>query len=117
MQKYICKKTFLVVVSAYNVEEDKLNWSEWLDFDRSNIASIVPEISGVYKLHASMKILYIGSSDQNLRQSLLDCFSDPCISKARRFSYATTESADETKEQLLIEYRSKHSGKLPMCME
>ncbi len=66
MQKYICKKTFLVVVSADNVEEDKLNWSEWLDFDRSNIVSIVPEISGVYKLHASMKILYIGSSNQTL---------------------------------------------------
>ena len=117
MQKYICKKTSLLVVSANNVEEQTLNWSEWLDFDRSNIASIVPEISGVYKLHASMKILYIGSDNQNLRQSLLDCFSDPCTSKARRFSYAITDSADKSKEQLLIVYGSKHNGKLPMCME
>jgi hypothetical protein len=116
MQKYICKKTSLLVVSADNVEQT-LNWSEWLDFDRSNIVSIVPEISGVYKLHASMKVLYIGNSNQNLRQSLLDCFSDPCISKARRFCYAITESADKAKEQLLNEYRSKHNGKLPMCME
>ena len=104
-------------MSADNVEEETLNWSEWLDFDRTNIVSIVPEISGVYKLHASMKILYIGSSNQNLRQSLVDCFSDPCISKARRFSYAITESADKAKEQFLNEYRSKHNGNLPMCME
>jgi hypothetical protein len=109
--------TSLLVVSADNVEEDKLNWSEWLDFDSSNIASIVPEVSGVYKLHASMKILYIGSTNQNLRQSLLDCLSDTCVNKARRFSYAITDSADEAKEQLLSGYRSKHNGKLPMCME
>lgn len=103
-------------MNADNVEET-LNWSDWLDFDQSNIVSIVPEISGVYKLHASMKILYIGSDNQNLRQSLVDCFSDPCISKARRFSYAKTESADKAKKHLLNEYRSKHNGKLPMCME
>ena len=103
-------------MSADNVEET-LNWSEWLDFDQSSIVSIVSKASGVYKLHASMKILYIGSTNQNLRQSLLDCLSDPCISKARRFSYALTGSADKVKEQLLNEYRSKHNGKLPVCME
>ena len=103
-------------MSSDNVEQT-LNWSEWLDFDRSNIVSIVPEKSGVYKLHAAMKILYIGSSNQNLRQSLLDCLSDPCISKATRFGYALTYSADKVKEQLLNEYRSKHNGKLPVCME
>ena len=103
-------------MSADNVEET-LNWSEWLDFAQSNIVSIVPEKSGVYKLHASMKILYIGSSNQNVRQSLLDCFSDIFINKARRFSYAITDSADKVKEQLLNEYRSKHNGKLPVCME
>ena len=64
-----------------------------------------------------MKILYIESSNQNLKQSLLDCLSYPCISKARRFSYAITESADKAKEQFLNDYRSKHNGKLPTCME
>ena len=103
-------------MSADNVEET-LNWSEWLDFSQSNIVSIVPEKSGVYKLHAAMKILYIGSSNQTLRQSLLDCLSNPCISKATRFGYALTYSADKVKEQLLNEYRSKHNGKLPVCME
>jgi hypothetical protein len=97
-------------------KEDGLTWSEWLDFERSTVEAI-PESPGVYKMHAAMKILYIGSSNQNLRQSLLDCLTDPCISKATRFGYALTDSADKVKEQLLNEYRSKHNGKLPVCIE
>ncbi|HEY6667542.1 MAG TPA: hypothetical protein VI033_00150 [Candidatus Nitrosopolaris sp.] len=103
-----------VIVSADNLET--LDWSPWLDFDRSKIASIPDSSVGVYKMHESMKILYIGSS-QNLRQSLLDCLSDPCIGKTKRFSYAITENADKVKDQLLDEYRSKHNGRLPICME
>ncbi len=95
--------------------EASLDWSPWLDFDRDNIASIA-ESEGVYKIHAGMKILFIGSS-QNLRESMLGCLSDPCISKAKRFSYALIGSADRVKEQLLDEYRNKHKGKLPTCME
>jgi hypothetical protein len=95
--------------------EEALDWSPWLDFDRDNIANIA-QSEGVYKIHAGMKILFIGSS-QNLRESLLGCMSDPCISKAKRFSYAIIESADKMKEHLLNEYRNKHNGKLPTCME
>ena len=95
---------------------EELNWTAWLDFDKPTVENI-PECAGVYKMHASMKIFYIGSSTQNIRQALLDCLSDPCISKAARFSYALTDSADKLKEQLLNEYRSKHNGKLPICME
>ena len=101
-------------MSSKDLEE--LNWSEWLDFDKST-AENIPEEDGVYKMHASMKILYIGGNTQNIRQSLFDCLSDPCISKATRFSYALTDSADKVKEQLLNEYRSKHNGKLPTCMK
>jgi hypothetical protein len=68
-------------------------------------------------MHATMKILFIGSSAQSVRQSLLDYLSDSCISKATRFGYALTGSADKVKEQLLNEYRSKHNGKLPVYME
>ena len=95
--------------------EESLDWSPWLDFDRDNIANIA-ESEGVYKIHAGMKILFIGSS-QNVRESMLGCLSDPCISKAKRFSYAIIESADIVKEQLLDEYRNKHKGKSPTCME
>ena len=98
-----------------NERIEALDWSPWLDFDRDNIANIA-QSEGVYKIHAGMKILFIGSS-QNLRESLLGSLSDPCISKAKRFSYATIESADKVKEQLLNEYRNKHNGKLPICME
>ena len=95
--------------------QEALDWSPWLDFDRDRIANIA-ESEGVYKIHAGMKILFIGSS-QNLRESMLGCLSDPCISKAKRFSYAIIQSADRVKEQLLDEYRNKHKGKLPSCME
>lgn len=94
---------------------EALAWSPWLDFDRANIANIA-ESEGVYKIHAGMKILFIGNS-QNLRESILGCLSDPCTSKAKRFSYAIVESADKVKEQLINEYRIKHHGKLPLCME
>jgi hypothetical protein len=94
---------------------EALDWSPWLDFDRDTIANIA-ESEGVYKIHAGMKILFIGSS-QNLRESVLGCLSDPCISEAKRFSYALIESADKVKEQLLNEYRNKHNGRLPTCME
>jgi hypothetical protein len=52
--------------------EDGLTWSEWLDFERSTVEAI-PESSGIYKMHPTMKILFIGSSAQSVRQSLLDC--------------------------------------------
>ena len=98
-----------------NTDIETLDWSPWLDFARDNITYIA-ESEGVFKLHAGMKILFIGSS-HNLRESLLECLSNPCISKAKRFSYAITQSSDKIKEQLLNEYRNNHDGKLPTCME
>lgn len=91
------------------------SWSEWLDFDKSRVNTI-PECAGVYGMHAAMKILFIGSA-QNLRNSLLESLSTPCIDKAKRFRYMITESPDVVKEQILREYIEKHDGKLPLCME
>jgi len=71
------------------------SWSQWLDFDKSIVSSI-PECAGVFGMHASMKILFIGST-QNLRNSLLEALSTPCIDKAKRFRYMITESPDEVK--------------------
>ena len=96
---------------------DTLNWSDWLDFNKDTIDNNIPEDEGVYKMHASMKILHIGSS-YNLKQSLLESLSNSCISnKPTRFSYAITQSSEKIKEFLLNEYRNKHNGKLPICME
>jgi hypothetical protein len=96
---------------------ENLNWSSWLDFNKDSIISNVPESEGVYKMHASMKILYIGNSN-NIRQSLLESLENSCIKKdTTRFSYAITDSSDKIKEFLLDEYRNKHNDKLPICME
>ena len=94
---------------------NELNWSPWLDFNSENIRNVI-ESEGVYKIHAGMKILFIGSG-QNLRESILICLSDPCRNKAKRFSYAITAASDKVQEQLLIEYRKKHNDTLPECME
>ena len=94
---------------------ETLNWSSWLNFDKETLLEI-PETEGIYKMHASMKILFIGSSF-NLRKSLLESLSNSCLNKATRFSYAVTQSSDKIKVNLLNEYSSKHNGKLPICME
>ena len=94
---------------------ETLDWSVWLDYNKETIET-VPETEGLYKMHASMKILYIGNSF-NLKQSLLESLSKPCLSKATRFSYVVTQTAEKIKEALLTEYRNKHNGKLPICME
>ena len=95
--------------------ESGKSWSQWLDFDKSNVSS-VPESAGVFVMHASMKILFIGGSE-NLRKSLLESLSTPCIDKAKRFRYMITESPDKVKDQLIKKYIEKHDGKLPLCME
>jgi hypothetical protein len=88
-------------------------WSQWLDFDRPNVDA-VPESSGVCVMHASMKILYIGGSN-NIRQELMGKLSDPCTSKAKRFRYIATPDFESVREQQVKEYTSKH-GKMPPCM-
>jgi hypothetical protein len=98
-------------------QEEENVWSEWLDFNQSIITTApIPEKPGVFKVHGSMKILYIGYS-KNLRQSLLESLSDPCIGKARRFSYLLTEKAEQVKDQLLKQYHESHGGNLPVCMD
>ncbi len=92
-----------------------LEWSSWLDFNSNSIDKI-PESEGVYKLHANMKILFIGSS-KNLKLSLTQDLTNPCFNNNARFSYAISDAADKVILNLLDEYRNKHNGKLPLCME
>ncbi len=90
-------------------------WSEWLDFNQ-DVAKSAPEVSGVFVMHAAMKILFIGGA-QNLRTSLLESLSAPCLEKAKRVRYMITNSQEKIKEQLVQDYTKKHNGKLPECME
>lgn len=96
-------------------EEQQQQWSEWLDFDGAHVDS-VPEAAGVYLMHASMKVMRIGGSD-NVKKSLQELLADPCANKAKRFHYMLTQSHASVAEQLLKDYKEKHQGKLPACME
>lgn len=88
-------------------------WSHWFDFDKANIDS-VPESAGIFVMHASMKMLYIGGS-QNIRVGLTERLSDECSAKAKRFRYMLTQSPDIAKASLLKDYLEKHQGKMPLC--
>jgi hypothetical protein len=100
-------------ISKSTVEE----WSKWLDFNRETINSVVPKEAGLFKVHASMKILYIGMA-QNLQTTLLDSILDPCIGRGQRFSYMVNHgSLENLKIELLKDYKLRHTGTLPACME
>jgi excinuclease UvrABC nuclease subunit len=92
-----------------------MSWSEWLDFDKAGVDK-VPEQSGVFLMHASMKVHYIGGST-NMRRSLEELLNDQCAKNAKRFHYMSITSFEEEKEKLLKDYADKHQGKLPLCME
>jgi hypothetical protein len=88
-------------------------WSQWLNFDKANIDS-VPESAGVFVMHASMKMLFIGGS-RNIRLGLIERLSNECCSKAKRFRYMLTPSPDDVRTSLLKDYAEKHQGNLPLC--
>lgn len=90
-------------------------WSDWLDYSAEQISKI-PEESGVYMMHAAMKILHIGKS-KNLRQAILESLTNSCTKDAKRFKYSITPDYEYVGAQLLKEYQEKHDGKLPKCME
>lgn len=89
-------------------------WSDWLDFNEETISKM-PELAGVYMMHASMKILFIGGSE-NIKTSIQDK-EDPCILRATRVRYMQTSSFEQITEDLIKEYQDRHEGNLPQCME
>ncbi|MBM2852405.1 MAG: hypothetical protein HW420_952 [Candidatus Nitrosotenuis sp.] len=93
---------------------EEIKWSDWLDFNQEHTEK-VPVSPGVYMMHAAMKILYIGNTD-NLKKSITESLSANCICDAKRFRYFSTISHNEIKEKILDEYRKKHDGKMPKCM-
>jgi len=90
-------------------------WSEWFDYNADEVSKI-PEESGVYMMHAAMKILYIGNTT-NLRQAILESLNNSCTKDAKRFKYSITTMHEQIGTQLLKEYQEKHEGNLPKCME
>jgi len=91
------------------------DWSDWLDFKKETISSI-PETPGVFMMHASMKVLFISSSD-NIKNELMSSIGTLCIADATRFRYMKTNTHSQIKDELINDYKSRHEGKLPKCME
>jgi len=90
-------------------------WSDWLDYNKETISKI-PQSAGVYMMHASMKILFIGGSE-NIRIGIQDKEKDQCISRATRVRYMQTISYEQITNDLIKDYQSRHDGKSPQCME
>ena len=90
-------------------------WSDWLDFNEETISKI-PQSAGVYMMHASMKILFIGGSE-NIKKSIQEKENEPCISKATRVRYMQTGSYEQVSEDLIKDYQERHKGKTPQCMD
>ena len=91
------------------------NWSEWINFDADTISK-VPQTPGVFRMHASMKILYIGNSE-NLQIELKKTLENLCIAESSRFCYLESANHAQLKDEILKEYTEKHDGKLPKCMQ
>ncbi len=78
-------------------------WSDWLDYNEETISKI-PQSAGVYMMHASMKILFIGGSE-NINISIQDKNGDSCISRATRERYMQTASYEQITDDLIKDYQ------------
>jgi hypothetical protein len=90
------------------------SWSDWLDFSQDGISG-APEKPGVFMMHAAMKVLFINNST-NLKKSLQDSLSVPCISEAKRFRFMISDDHEKIKKELIEDYKNRHDGKMPSCM-
>ena len=89
-------------------------WSEWLDNNHEIIAQI-PEIPGVFMMHASMKILLIGGSN-NIKKSISEALEKKCASQATRLRFRAEENFEKIKEELIADFKKRHEGNIPQCM-
>jgi len=90
-------------------------WSDWLDYNKE-IVSKIPQVAGVYMMHASMKVLFIGGAE-NIRIDIQDKENNQCISKATRVRYMQTRSFEQITNDLIKDYQNRHEGKCPQCMK
>jgi len=89
-------------------------WSDWQD-NNQKILSEIPEKPGVYMMHASMKILLIGGS-QNMKKAITEALEKKCVTKATRIRFREEDDFDGIKNKLIAEYKKRHEGNIPQCM-
>jgi len=88
-------------------------WSDWFDFNQE-MFSKVPEAPGVYMMHSAMRILFIGGSE-NMKKSIENT-SEKCVSSATRFRYKKEGDFEKRKNELIIDFKKRHEGHPPACM-
>ena len=91
----------------------QIEWSDWLDFNQDMISK-TPETSGVFMMHAAMRILCIGGSE-NMRKTI-EGISEKCVLDATRFRYRQEKDFEKIKNKLIADYKKRHEGKSPECM-
>lgn len=89
-------------------------WSDWKDNNQDTFTEI-PEKPGVYMMHAAMKILFIGGS-QNMKESIIEILEKKCVSRATRIRFREEKNFGEIKNKLIMEYKKRHQGNIPQCM-
>lgn len=94
-------------------KNQQIEWSEWADFNQDEVSK-TPETPGVFMMHAGMRILYIGGSE-NMRKSI-ESISEKCVLDATRFRYSEEQDFEERKNELISGYKKRHEGKTPECM-
>jgi len=89
-------------------------WSDWQD-NTQEVLLEIPEKPGVYMMHVTMKILFIGGS-QNMKKSIIKSLEKKCISQATRIRFREEMNFDEMKDELIADYKKRHEGNIPHCM-
>ena len=90
------------------------DWSNWLDFSQETFDKI-PKSSGVFMMHAAMKISFIGGSN-NMKKSIEETSLEECISKSTRVRYRKEKSFEKVKQELIVDFKKRHEGQMPSCM-
>lgn len=97
------------------MQNNELQWSEWIDFGEQTL-SIIPSVPGVFMMHSSMKILFIEGT-ANIKKSIEEKKTHPCITNTTRLRYMKTPHYEKIEKGLITDYKNRHEGKIPLCMQ
>jgi hypothetical protein len=95
--------------------ESKNTWSDWIDSNEETLSQI-PQSEGIYMMHSSMKILCINGT-KNIKKSIKEKLSQPCIPENTRLRFMQTSEFEKISEELIKDYKNRHEGNVPSCMQ
>lgn len=91
------------------------SWSDWTDFNEDNISEI-PQKAGVFMMHSAMQILCIEGT-KNIKNTITGKFLQRYTSDNTRLRYMITEDFERISENMIRDYKNRHEGNLPLCMQ